>query len=703
MTAGVGAGEPSGSGLVQPARSGTGIVRLLGYSPSLRAASYEHLDDLFRELTVIELSGDSDLGDRLRLLVTELREGFDAVVDEAQPFTQAAVDRAGDADAVDVALILDLAMRERAARLGALLDEADGLAAEGQLLTSVSSPVVRLFRDWVLHEIAEQLDGAPPVPWWEWRDAIESRWRTTVAGVDDVFRLMADAAPVFIWVVGDGGVGTFFNKRWEEFTGVDLNAGERRWSDVVHPDDRREGLATFRRAIRDGTPYEMEYRLLRRDGTYRWVLDRGVPRHDATGARVGMVGSCVDITDRRTIEDDLRVAATQAELAFEAGQMGYWRWSARSRELRVGAPILALLDVADDAELATFDDYLERVHPDDRERVVTVASSAFESGSDLRIEHRTLRADGDVRWIEIRGRPIQTDEARVTEWVGVAFDTTSSAKRSQARAEMLGHAVRARRDVERDNATLRRAVGRLDTMVRQEHAVADALQRALFTDELPRVAGLELAARYLPGSAELTVGGDWYDVIARPSSVLLVIGDVAGHGLHAAAVMARIRHSVQFAVTDTDGELSPAVVLGSINRYLLRQGNDDLATLAIVRYEPSGRICHARAGHPPVLVAPPAGGARYLEGGLGPPLGAIEGARYVDADDTVASGDTLVLYTDGLIERRREPLDRSLDRLRGVVDAAPRTPDDMLESVLGALLDDEPTDDVAVLAARPSD
>jgi serine phosphatase RsbU (regulator of sigma subunit) len=311
-----------------------------------------------------------------------------------------------------------------------------------------------------------------------------------------------------------------------------------------------------------------------------------------------------------------------------------------------------------------------------------------------------IRPEGDERWFEIRGRPIRADGASVVEWVGVAFDITSAAQRSLARAEMLGQAVRARRDVERANATLRQAVGRLDTMVRHDHAVADALQRALFTDDLPAVPGIDIAARYLPGSAELTVGGDWYDVIVRPHGVLLVIGDVVGHGLKAAAVMARIRHSVHFAVSEAPDDLSPAAVLGSINRYLLRQGAGDLATVALLHHEPSGRLRHARAGHPPVIVASRYGPARFLEGGLGPPLGAFDGATYADAEDRVVAGDTIVLYTDGLIERRREPLDRSLDRLRRAIEASPRAADEMLEAVFEAVLDGEPADDVAVLAAQ---
>jgi PAS domain S-box-containing protein len=124
---------------------------------------------------------------------------------------------------------------------------------------------------------------------------------------EERFRLVADTAPVLIWTVGADKLCTFVNKGWLDFTGrsmaQELGAG---WSFSIHPDDRDRIMATYDQAFDQRTPFQMEYRVRRHDGTYRWIVDYGVPRFESSGAFCGYIGSCLDITDRRSVEATLR-------------------------------------------------------------------------------------------------------------------------------------------------------------------------------------------------------------------------------------------------------------------------------------------------------------------------------------------------------------------------------------------------------------
>ncbi len=142
------------------------------------------------------------------------------------------------------------------------------------------------------------------------RKRIESALRESEAR----FHMMADTAPVMVWTAAADGRLTFVNKQWLEFTGRSL-AEElgRGWLEALHEHDRSRCLDTFRGAINSGQPFSMEYRLRRADGQYRWVVNTGVPRLDRDGALVGFIGSALDLTERKEIEDQLRKALKDKE------------------------------------------------------------------------------------------------------------------------------------------------------------------------------------------------------------------------------------------------------------------------------------------------------------------------------------------------------------------------------------------------------
>ncbi|MFI2436709.1 SpoIIE family protein phosphatase [Streptomyces sp. NPDC018693] len=243
----------------------------------------------------------------------------------------------------------------------------------------------------------------------------------------------------------------------------------------------------------------------------------------------------------------------------------------------------------------------------------------------------------------------------------------------------------------------------------REHHTALALQRSLLPRGRPEQSAVEVACRYLP--AQAGVGGDWFDVIPLSGArVALVVGDVVGHGLHAAATMGRLRTAVHnFCSLD----LAPDEILthlddlvGRLDRgegWAAKNAPDSGivgATCLYAVYDPVSRHCTlARAGHLLPAVVGPDGTADFVQLPSGPPLG-LGGMPFETAELELAEGSQLVLYTDGLIEDRHRDIDSGLARLRAVLARAGRPPEDTCEAVLEALLPARPSDDVALLVAR---
>jgi serine phosphatase RsbU (regulator of sigma subunit)/anti-sigma regulatory factor (Ser/Thr protein kinase) len=235
----------------------------------------------------------------------------------------------------------------------------------------------------------------------------------------------------------------------------------------------------------------------------------------------------------------------------------------------------------------------------------------------------------------------------------------------------------------------------------REQQMVELLQRSLLPEALPELPDAELAARYLPGTSGVKIGGDWYDVVrVDDGRLVLAIGDVVGHGVRAAAAMGRLRHTVQFCALEG---LSPSQILTRVNAYLIESESADMATLLVMSYTPdTGALQLSTAGHPPPLVREPDGTLTYLPGGRGMPLGASSSARYGEESVTLAPGSVLVLYTDGLVERRHEPLDVGFLRLGESVSHGPDDLEKLADHLLDDLLEETgPADDVAVLVMRP--
>lgn len=230
--------------------------------------------------------------------------------------------------------------------------------------------------------------------------------------------------------------------------------------------------------------------------------------------------------------------------------------------------------------------------------------------------------------------------------------------------------------------------------------VAQTLQRSLLPLKLPKFDRLALAARYLPGATDVAAGGDWYDVLAlEEHRVAIVVGDVVGQGAKAAAVMGQLRTALATALLHGD---SAAAALEHLDRMAARIPGALASTAAVMILDLlTGDLCWARAGHPPPLLIEPEG-IRYLTDGAGGPLGIRSRPPYPEATTRIEPGACLLLYTDGLIERRGQVIDEGLDHLAATAAAlCAQPPTTLLDGLLArALPDTGPADDVALIAAR---
>ena len=233
-----------------------------------------------------------------------------------------------------------------------------------------------------------------------------------------------------------------------------------------------------------------------------------------------------------------------------------------------------------------------------------------------------------------------------------------------------------------------------------ERKRAEVLERSFVPERLPEIPGVQLAARFEPGGAGVEVGGDWYDVLELDGGRIgLVIGDVAGRGVQAAAIMAQLRNALRAYAFESH---PPAAALERLNRLAWTHGQSVMATVVYLVFDPStGLVRLANAGHLPPLRGE-AGWVHGVPGGgtVASPRRPARRRRTSDAEYRLAPGSTLLLYTDGLIEKRRTPIDDGLARLAECVGAGHEDLEGLCDRLLETL-GPSGEDDVTLLALSP--
>jgi GAF domain-containing protein/anti-sigma regulatory factor (Ser/Thr protein kinase) len=231
----------------------------------------------------------------------------------------------------------------------------------------------------------------------------------------------------------------------------------------------------------------------------------------------------------------------------------------------------------------------------------------------------------------------------------------------------------------------------------EQRRIAEAVQRRLLPAELGNIPGIELAGRYLPASGE-SLGGDWYDAfMLRGGRIVVAVGDVVGHGLGAAAIMAQLRTALRAYAADGH---SPADTVERVNRMMWQLGPTAMTTLAVVVIDTLGeRLEVVIAGHPPPLVIAPDGTAAYLplQGGLA--LGAAPLVTYKCDRHPFPTGSAVLLYTDGLVESRGRSIDDGLEQLRALATGATDL-EALCTTLTERMVRDPQPDDIAIAAAR---
>ena len=311
-----------------------------------------------------------------------------------------------------------------------------------------------------------------------------------------------------------------------------------------------------------------------------------------------------EIAERHDTDRRLRQREGQLAEVQQAAQVGNWEWVIPEDRVTWSDEMYRIHGYPPKAFPITFEKAVAQVEEEDATRIRANLKAALGRGRDHDLppsEYRIVRADGTERVLLGKARLSVGPDGQPLRMIGTVQDVTEGKK------------------------------------AEREHRIAETLQRSLLPDRLPEIPGVLLAARYLPATSDLEVGGDWYDVVQLPNgSMGLAIGDVAGHGLRAASTMGQLRMALRAYALE---EGSPSQVLGRVRR-LVRVLVPDIVTLIYLVFDPeSGTLRFANAGHPPPLLVEGNGQTSYLEGGLGPPLGATAHPRPdIDADGSPGRG-----------------------------------------------------------------
>jgi PAS domain S-box-containing protein len=375
-----------------------------------------------------------------------------------------------------------------------------------------------------------------------------------------------------------------------------------------------------------------------------------------------------EIVERHETDRRLRQREGQLAEAQQAARVGSWEWLIPEDRVSWSDEMFRIHGFLPQAFPLTFEKALEQVAEDDVARIQTNVKAAFESGRSQHlpdIEYRIVRPDGVERVLRGKAELSVGPNGEPLRMIGTVQDVTER------------------------------------KMAEREHRIAETLQRSLLPDRLPEIPGVLLTARYVPATSDMEIGGDWYDVVQLPDGrVGLAIGDVAGHGLRAASTMGQMRMALRVCALE---ERSPNRVVTRLRHLVRGQLDAEFATLVYLVFDPdSGTVRFANAGHPPPLVVRGTEGTTYLEGGLGPPLGAVGFAdHHLDVTYHLAAGSTLFLFTDGLVERRGATIRDGLDRLKTLVATSGDDLEAMCDHLLAEMVGSDVSDDVALLALRP--
>jgi PAS domain S-box-containing protein len=536
---------------------------------------------------------------------------------------------------------------------------------------------------------------------------------------DERYRSLVQAGAQVVWVTNPAGEIAEDSPEWRSITGQSTEEYFRNgWLDAIHPDDAERVVAAWRECVRDGKVFDSRYRVRSRTGSYRHYDVRAVPI-ERDGKIIEWMGASTDVTAQREAEEmrgrlteQLSAAALRTARLQQATSM-------LAEAMTVEQVVRVITEVgrsaigAERSAVAILDTgrlRLRTINPDGLPSspggprgdlplsAPSVMTSAVQARRPVLLEspaalRRFFEGKTDV------GEFLRHSDEKA--WVGLPLLSSGAAL-----GALRFSFTRTRQISEEERVFLEALAGQCAlaleraTLYEREHTTAETLQRSLLPDSLPTVEGVLLAAKCLPVTRNMEIGGDWYDAFRLPDGRLAVAtGDVMGKGLTAAAGMGRVRNALRaLALTDA----RPAAVLAGLDRlFLATEQEEQVTTVAYLVVDPrTGDGVAANAGHLPPLLMSRAAPPRLESAEAGTPLGWASPRRQYAF--RLPAGSTAVLYSDGLVENRKRGLDAGLDELVEVAGQASRDVAEDPAQLLSYLVDRmltgyEQDDDVTVL------
>ncbi len=259
---------------------------------------------------------------------------------------------------------------------------------------------------------------------------------TSAKEAEDRTRLIIDTVPAQLWTETPEGVVDFVNRRWVDYTGMTLEqAVGSGWTNMVHPDDIERVLSKWRILISEGKPREIESRLRRSDGTYRWFLSRCCPLVDRSGHILGWYGSDTDIHDRKEAEEKLRQSETYLAEAQRLTKTG--SWASRIGEIRyLSEECYRVLGFDPNGGQPRYETFFQRIHPDDQAKFREAVETAERDKSDFELDYRFVPPSGELRDIHVIGHPVLSPSGDLVEFVGTVMDVTERKRAEQERERL---------------------------------------------------------------------------------------------------------------------------------------------------------------------------------------------------------------------------------------------------------------------------
>jgi serine phosphatase RsbU (regulator of sigma subunit) len=509
---------------------------------------------------------------------------------------------------------------------------------------------------------------------------VEEGWGDWLAGIQPVFDVLPTSAAVLSPVRDADGAVVDFTYVAASPEAVDVagrRGGElvsRRLRDCYPTIFGTEVWMAHLEVLAGGQPREI--------GPFAYVeVAGGVQAEAVFTLRISRFGTGLLISWNR--HDEQQRLADRIARTERLGNLGWYERDLLNGRSEWSDQVYRIFEVDPVAGPLPLDVLTAQVLPEDRPRWTRATGALIERAEPMDVEYRVL-VNGKVKYLRSFGEAIRDAPGRTMRIFGVVQDVTAREEARQRLAEVQRQLAEHRRNLD------------------AEHRLAMQLQQIILpVPEKPvDLTGLRVAVRYLPAEHIARIGGDWYHATTLPCGrTLLAIGDVAGHGLRAAATMGQLRHALAaLAVATTE----PAELLRLLNRLLFDTGDGATATAVVARYDPGEQsLTWAQAGHPAPLMAR-GGVPAPLPRPRGLLLGAVRDAVYEEATVPMAVGDLLLLYTDGLVERPGRTVTEGLDEVvAAVTDAMTSAPEQPLARLIGRLHQANPDDDTCIVAARP--